>query len=345
MTRNSDSFFYNPMVVAASNFLLARGIHVTLESNLKHDELKTFNTASQRHYDAMMVHADLLPDDELNQFMQKHQNVIMLNCHLPLFPERCINVDNTLGGQLAAKALIEEGHTRIAMVTGPANYFETDHRTTGFKGELNAHGLELEAELEGNYHKRSGERAMDEIATRHPDVTAVFFQNDEMAFGGLNACRRLRLHVPADMSIIGFDGVPMCDYVSPKLTSVQQPLEQLGEHAAKTVCNLILKIEPTQNTGDSSYLPVLAHRESLAPPASSHSDHKVSLTHRERECLMWTANGKTSWEIAVILGVSESTATFHLRNATTKLKASNRAHAAAKAIWLGLIELHQDRAV
>ena len=341
VTKSFDSAFYNRMVVAASNYLLARGIHAIVESNLERDELETFNTAAQRAYDALIIHADRLPDDELNQFMQKHQNVIMLNRHLPLFPDRCINVDNTLGGQLAAKALIEQGHTRIAMVTGPADYFETNYRSTGFKREMSAHGLHLQAELEGNFEKIDGESAMDKIFKRHADVTAVFFQNDEMAFGGLSACRRLGLHVPADISIIGFDGVPMCDYVSPRLTSIQQPLEQLGEHAAKTVCSYILKIEPTQHADDSSYAPVLEQRESVAPPAI-HSTQKILLTHRERECLMWTANGKTSWEIAVILGVSESTATFHLRNATTKLKASNRAHAAAKAIWLGLIDFHQD---
>jgi len=182
---------------------------------------------------------------------------------------------------------------------------------------------------------------MEEIYHNHADVTGIFFHNDEMAIGALLACRRLGIRVPQDISIIGFDGLPMCEYVTPRLTSVEQPLLQLGEQAARIVCDLISGVEQSQRILGARYQPVLVERESVAAPPG-HSQEQVSLTQRELECLTWTANGKTSWEIAVILGVSESTATFHLRNAGNKLKASNRAHAVAKAMHQGLIVMPSD---
>ena len=339
VSKNFDSAFHSRWVEAASNYLLVHGIQAVVESDLRRDELEAITLATQQAYDGLIIHADVLLDDELNEFMRQHHKVIMLNRHLPMYADRCVDVDNTLGGAIAAQALIAQGHKQIAMVRGPTNYVEVNQRSAGFKSELKANNLELKAELTGKFSNQCGENAMEEIHQNHPDVTAVFFQNDEMAVGGLNACQRLGLRVPDDLSIIGFDGIPICEYVSPKLTTVQLPMKQLGEHAANLICDLILDIKPDQRVGGFSYQPVLSERESVALPAG-HGARKISLTQREKECLTWTAHGKTSWEISTILGVSESTATFHLRNVGTKLKANNRAHAVAKAISQGLIDFN-----
>ncbi|TGN75043.1 LuxR family transcriptional regulator [Bradyrhizobium yuanmingense] len=75
----------------------------------------------------------------------------------------------------------------------------------------------------------------------------------------------------------------------------------------------------------------------IAKPSNSACDSKVSLSEREKDCLRWVAKGKSSWEIGKILNISENTVNFHLKNAIRKLGTTNRAHAIAKAIRLGLI--------
>lgn len=343
VTNSFASSFYSTLVEAASSYLLRRGFHVLVQSNMhtRRGELEAWAALEASDCNGLIVHAEKLEEDELNLVMEKHPNLVLLNHHLSLFPERCVDTDNIVGGEIAARFLVEKGHRDIAMVSGPSEYFEAIDRSMGFRRELESHGLELMVELYGDFLQESGESAMEQIHREQPDTTAVFFHNDEMAFGGLTACRRLGLRVPEDISILGFDGIPMCEYVSPTLTSVQQPLRQLGEQAAKVVCDLLLNIEPDERNVGATFPHVIAERESVSPPVGHRAD-SVALTQREAECLTWTARGKTSWEISVILGFSESTATFHLRNAGAKLKASNRANAVAKAIHLGLINFADD---
>lgn len=343
VTSSFASSYFSALVDAATCYLLRRDFHVLVQSNMqsRRGELDAWATFEDSDCNALIVHADMLNDDELNLVMQKYPNMVLLNHHLARFTERCIDSDNIAGGEIAARHLVAKGHKKIAMVRGPSEFFETADRAMGFKRELEAHNIELHAELSGNFWQESGESAMERIHNEFPDTTAVFFHNDEMAFGALNACRRLGLRVPDDISVLGFDGIPMCEYVSPTLTSVQIPLRKIGEHAAQIVCDLLSDKKPDKRTVGATYSPVLVERESVSSPAD-HFIEKIALSQREAECLTWTARGKTSWEISVILGLSESTATFHLRNAGVKLKACNRANAVAKAIYLGLINFSDE---
>ncbi|MFK7992834.1 MAG: substrate-binding domain-containing protein [Granulosicoccus sp.] len=343
VTSSFASAYYSVLVDAASNYLLCRHFNVLVQSNSQSQRNKLEACAALESSDChgLIIHADTLEEEELIQLMQKHPNVVLVNHCISAFPERCVDVDNIRGGEMAARYLVSQGHHRIAMVTGKLQYFEAKDRSLGFKRELKALGSELHVEIQGDFLEESGKFAMDRIHSEYPTVTAVFFHNDEMALGALNACKRIGLRVPEDISILGFDGIPMCEYVTPKLTTIQQPLRKLGEHAAKVVCDLLLESPADMRTIGTTFQPVLTERESVAPPAG-HNVAPIALTQREVECLTWTARGKTSWEISVILGFSESTATFHLRNAGVKLKASNRANAVAKAMHLGLINFTQD---
>ena len=339
VTNSFSSTYYSQLVEAASNYLLHRGFHVVVQSNLrtKTGELQALASLKDNACDGFILHAGRLSADELHQLTQSYPNIVLLNCQHSLCQARSVNVDNKHGGRIAARHLIESGHRAIATVRGPKELEQVRQRADGFREELKASDLEPVVEIDGDFLQLTGLETMEQILNEYKEVSAVFFHNDEMALGALLTCRRLGVRVPQDISIIGYDGTPICEYVSPRLTTVQQPLRQLGEHAARIVCDLLLHVDENSRTAGAAYQPVLAERESVAAPSGQQFDD-FTLTQREIECLTWTAQGKTSWEISVILGVSESTATFHLRNAGTKLKASNRAHAIAKALHLGLIQ-------
>ncbi|MFK7852527.1 MAG: substrate-binding domain-containing protein [Granulosicoccus sp.] len=340
ITNDFDSIYYGHIVQGASSYLLKRGFQALVQSSFSSHlgQVGDYFSLTNCECDGLIVHADALSDAELNTLISEQPNAVILNRFLPSSPSRCVYCANEEGGRLAARCLLDHGHERIAMVQGRDTSPEARERTLGFTRELEQRELEVTSIVSGNFDHDSGEQAMERIVKSNDHITAVFFHNDEMAFGALKACKRLNINVPDDISIIGFDGLPMCNYVFPRLTSVQQPLHQIGEHAAQLVCDLLLGNPDAANSKNNCYTPVLNERESVAPP-SGVSSKKTSLTKRETECLSWTAGGKTSWEISIILGISESTATFHLRNAGVKLNANNRTHAVAKAMHEGLIEL------
>lgn len=340
ITNDFESTYHGHMIEGASSYLLKKGFQALVQSSYSSHlaAVDDYFSLKNGECDGLIVHADTSSDDELNTLISQQPNAVLLNRFLPSHPSRCVFFDNQEGGSLAARCLLDHGHERIAMVQGPDTCFEARERAIGFTRELEESGLEVTKVLSSDVDEASGEQAMERIAHSNDKITAVFFHNDEMAFGALKTCRRLSISVPYDISIIGFDGLPMCNYVFPRLTSVQQPLHQIGEHAAKLVCDLVLGNSDANTSQNNCYTPILIERESVAPP-SGVSSKQTSLTKREKECLSWTAGGKTSWEISVILGISESTATFHLRNAGVKLNANNRTHAVAKAMHEGLIEL------
>jgi len=339
MTSGFQSPFYGQIAEGIFNFLTTRKYQTLVQSDL-HSRLHREQSSAlltDSHCDGLIIFADELTNAVLGDLMDRHEKVVLINRYLEQYSGQCIHVDNVTGGKLAARCLLDHGHQVIGMIVGPEGFYETHDRTSGFEAELAANDLDIAIKVEGDFHEPLGAKGMDTILDSGKEVTAVFVQNDEMAFGAMTACWRRGVRIPEHLSVIGYDGLAMCDYVKPKLASIQQPMRLMGEQAARLICDMLNPSIPDLSDVSNLHIPVLAERESVAPP-SGYRSGDVVLTEREAECLTWTAMGKTSWEISVILGVSESTATFHLRNAVIKLKASNRTHAVAKALQAGLID-------
>lgn len=342
ITNEFSSSYYGQMVQGACNYLMAHGYQTIVQSNFcsHKGELLAWSSLNELDCDGLIIHSNALTDAELHEIFKRYNNTILLNRNLENYESRCVYTDNLIGGSLAARCLIDHGHENIAMISGPKRFHEVNQRAQGFIKELKENDRDVKITVEGDFQQPSGEACIEQILDAGLDITAVFAHNDNMAFGAMNRCRLRDIKIPEDLTIIGYDGLAMCEYVSPKLTSVQQPLYTLGDRAARLMVRLLTddKSRAKVNSKSNTYTPVLAERESVAPP-KGYSNEKVALTHRETECLTWTARGKTAWEISVILDISESTSTFHLRNAVLKFKASNRTHAVAKALHNGLISL------
>lgn len=342
-----DSPFYGQILECASNYLLERGYHSIVQSTAKSKagELNAWISLKTCECDGFIIHSDSLSDDELVSLLEAHPNSVLMNRYVPQFEEQCVYQGNSYGGQLAGNYLLEMGHRNIAMVTGPACLFEVQERIAGFSKALSNHtqGLQPKLVIESNFMLEGGAAAIEAIIDSDEQVTAVFFHNDYMAFGALAQCKLLGISVPNDLSIIGYDDLVACSFTAPTLTSIQQPLKRIGEAAAMLIHDLLSNEEsPTRiESSRSLLLPELVERESVGKLGVPHFNTLIS--DRELECLEWTAIGKTSWEISVILGISESTVSFHLRNATAKLKANNRTHAVSISLKRGLITAQYDK--
>jgi len=144
-----------------------------------------------------------------------------------------IRIDNRLGARLAADHLLDLGHRRIALICGPPGNADAQERRTGFREALAARGLAVQPRLElpGDFREESGFRAGERLAGQANPPTAIFAANDAMAIGCLAALRGRGLRVPDDVSLVGFDDIPIARYLTPALTTVQVPIAEIGGRA------------------------------------------------------------------------------------------------------------------
>lgn len=141
-----------------------------------------------------------------------------------------ILVDNHEGGYLAGRCLIDHGHTDIACVVGPNDLTPSAGRIAGFRRALDEAGIALppDALVRGNGRHDGGARAVAELARREVKFSAVFAFNDEMAIGLIGALQRAGRSVPGDVSVIGFDNVSYGAAVFPAVTTIAQPIAEMG---------------------------------------------------------------------------------------------------------------------
>jgi LacI family transcriptional regulator len=152
-----------------------------------------------------------------------------------------IGATNWAGGLSATRHLISLGHRRIGFIAGPPHLLCSRARLDGYRGALEAAGLPFEEELvrQGNFYHESGfEGGVALLSMEHPP-TAVFASSDQMALGVYEAVRQRGLRVPNDFSVVGFDDLPEARWSSPPLTTVRQPLTEMGLLAARTVLRLM----------------------------------------------------------------------------------------------------------
>jgi LacI family transcriptional regulator len=132
-----------------------------------------------------------------------------------------------------ADALLGMGHRKFAVVTGPHMLTTVKDRLAGFTQRLAKAGVDLPQRhcVGGDFTRDGGYAAMTELLRRGLDVTAVFVLNDAMAIGALSACRDTGVRVPDDLSLAGFDDIPIVRDLDPPLTTVHLPLAELGAQA------------------------------------------------------------------------------------------------------------------
>jgi LacI family transcriptional regulator len=141
-----------------------------------------------------------------------------------------VAVDNRAGARLAVQHLIERGRHRVGIVTGPLTWWEARERYQGWRDALKAAAMKPNATLvvNGDWSPASGERGMRALLGRSPRLDALFVSNDQMALGALGVLHRAGLRVPDDIALAGFDNIPEAAFFIPPLTTVDQPVIDVG---------------------------------------------------------------------------------------------------------------------
>jgi LacI family transcriptional regulator len=169
--------------------------------------------------------------DHLKHIMDMQIPVVVVDRELGDVPVAQVMVDNEYGGYLAGQYLLSLGHRRIGCIAGPSELTPSHGRVHGLQRALNDAGCDLpdDALEPGDFRYGGGEAAMKTLLSRKLNLTAVFAINDVMAIGAINVLRRARLRVPEAVSVIGFDNIPQSAMMWPPITTIAQPILELGQ--------------------------------------------------------------------------------------------------------------------
>jgi LacI family transcriptional regulator len=178
-----------------------------------------------------------------------------------------ITIDNYGGARAMMRYLAELGHERIAFIKGPAQNADARERLRGFRHAMRDLGVTATRRLElaGDFTEESGHAAARKVLKTAPRPTAIFAANDSMAFGALAALAEAGVAVPGEMSVAGFDDIPVARYVAPPLTTIRVDIADLGRRAFGLLLDAIARPAAATGRRDCIATTLIARKSCCSP--------------------------------------------------------------------------------
>jgi DNA-binding LacI/PurR family transcriptional regulator len=193
------------------------------------------------HVDGIILSGPRTDDLELRRLLETDANVV-LQGEWAGVDVASVDVDNRTSARSAVEHLIDLGHTRIGMVVhAPLAYTGAAARLTGYRSAMSTAGLEMSEDwiAIADFSPGSGAQAARELLAANPDLTALFVSSDTVAMGVIRASKELGRSIPDDLSIVGFDDIPMAIYHEPPLSTIHLPAYGIGWAAADLLRRII----------------------------------------------------------------------------------------------------------
>ncbi len=183
-----------------------------------------------------LIQMDMAPMMDLNGLP-----VVVTSIRLEGEPAILVDMDNEDGGRQVAEHLIKCGHREFAIISSPPQYQVTQDRNKGFLTELLKHGFTVDPAwiMFGDWHYEGGYQAAQKLLPFYPAFSAIFVHNDDMAIGSIRAIHEAGLRVPEDISVIGYDDVPVAAHLEIPLTTVWQPRHEMGAMIVRLIMQMI----------------------------------------------------------------------------------------------------------
>lgn len=232
----STNPFYSELVRGVERSCFERGYSLVL-CNTEGDEQRmnrNLETLMQKRVDGLLLLCTEThqPSQEI---MHRYPSIptVMMDW-APFDGDSDLIQDNSLfGGDMATQYLIDKGYTRIACITGPLDKTPARLRLEGYREAMIRAGLTIREgyEIESDFEFGGGFEAMQSLLAMNARPQAVFIGNDAMAVGAYQALYQAGLKIPEDMAIVGYDDIELARYMTPPLTTIHQPKDELGELA------------------------------------------------------------------------------------------------------------------
>jgi len=203
--------------------------------------------------------------DHYARLVEEGARMVFVNGALNNLSVPSVGVDEVHAGECATQHLLDLGHRHIGYAAGPSFYLPTQQKAAGRERALRAAGVDPDGlVVHTDFSVEGGRAALRKLLTHSPGPTGVICSSDLMAIGVLQEAFAQGLRVPEDLSVVGFDGIDAAEWTSPRLTTVEQPIEEIADVAVDMLSTLIA--DPQKPLPDSTFRPRLNVRESTAPP-------------------------------------------------------------------------------
>ncbi|WP_076539790.1 LacI family DNA-binding transcriptional regulator [Shewanella sp. UCD-KL21] len=263
-----DGPYYGPMMTEIETALRAGNKHVIIAAGHsdENQERDGVDFLISRGCDALILDVEAVDDEYLIKLHQGNTPIVLINRYIDEISERCVYLDNELGGYLATKHILTHGHKDLAYISGPLFKLDSQDRLLGHKRALAEFDIEFDQQLfyEGNYKELGGSEAMNAFFSANKPFTAVVCANDQMASGAIAVCLEKGMKIPEQLSFVGYDNIPFPQYISPKLTTVNNPIHEMGKMAAFWVLKHVYN-DPKPLV-ENTFTPQLIVRDSATEP-------------------------------------------------------------------------------
>jgi LacI family transcriptional regulator len=237
--------FFSDVARGAEHVAYAEDYNVFL-CNTEEDprrELAVLASLEEKRVDGVVLCSSRIDDDKLYRVMARHPAVVLVNRRLDGQGDNVstVLVDDVLGGQMVTQHLLDQGHHAIGFLAGPPGSRSGRRRLQGYRAALALAGLSHNPAWVRNCSPtvEGGQEATRELLDVNPQLTAVFCYNDLVAIGALHACAELGHRVPDDLTVVGFDDIPLAALVTPPLTTCRVPRYELGIQAVRLLLDQI----------------------------------------------------------------------------------------------------------
>lgn len=239
-------------------------------SSVRHGNARPASWTSalaSHHTDGVILVITRLTDAQLGQLRSAGIPLVVVDpANTPPPDVPSVGATNWAGGLAATEHLLSLGHRRVAAITGPVDYLCSLARVDGYRSALERAGVPFDQALVryGDFMHEGGFARAVELLELPDPPTAIFAGSDQQAFGVYEAARQHGLRIPEDLSVVGFDELPVSRWASPPLTTVRQPLAEMGSAAAQMLGELIEGVPLRSTRVELSTALII--RESTAAP-------------------------------------------------------------------------------
>lgn len=266
-----DNQFYPLALERLSNALQAKGYHILIFTvpNAGQNVDAVVNDLLDHQVDGIIAASVSMSSALAETCQAKGIPVVLFNRGQPGAALSAVTSANVHGARRATRALIDAGHTRIAHIAGWQGSLTGRDRQQGFEEAMKAANLVPFATVDGLYDREVAAACATQLMTGTHRPDAIFVGNDHMAFAVIDAIRALGLRIPDDVSIIGYDDVPLAAWAAYDLTTVRQPVNRMVEATVSTLLAQIDGAEPYTQTIEIDG--PLIQRGSSKPPKDQHA--------------------------------------------------------------------------
>lgn len=259
--------FFGTLAAGAEEVAREQGYGVMMCNSLyeTQSELDAINTLRRQGCQSIILHSEYSEDEQLIELAREIPGLVLINRFVAPIAHRCVWFDNLSGAQQATNYLLDKGHSNIAVISSIYQNGDPAERVDGTRQALSRRGIKLRDELlvESTANIDGGREATEQLIATGLPFTAIVAYNDLMAIGALHALHKHGFNVPQDVSIIGFDNLPIARASIPCLTTMNYPIEEMARYAVELSLNLVRQENTSHSKQTHLFISDLIERDTV----------------------------------------------------------------------------------